>query len=1048
MRSLVALALVIAALAGGEASPSTLLPPPPPALDPALAELQGRLPAVPAIVEREGRLWWQGPDAAVAIVGVDERGQPLVETACGTVAVQRRLIESGRLEAIAVLQQLAARAQAAGVPSGLRFAEGPLTGLHLRHDTHVVLADAVLARDATPPPARSADLERLQATIEVLRRQLAGLDLDEAARRALDAVLGKLPSSEDSGEIDDASPEFCRRVVRSGWLRRHFPTLDGDDQVEAAVRQAERRLPIQRWASADGELAEVRDAFGRGGWILRTPSRSAWLVEHPTPLYFNAFPPLVTVVELAAGSDPQAPAARERLRAVHLWRQGDTDWLPVGSWTAEGGLQLPPAAWAAAVPRRQRTPFVSDWLPPHIVVSDLYGDILGLAVPGGWLAPPRDGSSAEGERFLAEAARLLPDAAYLDLIGQYLLRYVYDSPDPRSPELIGNKRDRGDIHQTALQTLATTAGGMFRGDCDDIAELYETIAERQGRTAHVIGVPGHAACAWAERRGAAWHVFVLQTGPALEFVDSELPVALGRAYRHFDDSDTFDPNGVGLLLRFTNENQRGAWRLSYRIFSDPEYARIMIDVQRDWHYSTYQRGIVKMQQLIAGSELERQETANYRELAGLYSFTGQYALAAEHHEKAIELTRDDPISVLLMRVELVGHYADAERPAPARELAVQLIEREIPALARQLGPAAIQVYAQLAGTLAGNRQRDLAVRALRPAIAQFDERLLEALGRRGGRVNRSDPVAGLIALGDWLEGPDFNPNLWENHSGMQQFRRLSNLLAYTAIACLEDWPDAGWVDDEQAQVAARFLQVWLDRIAFRDVEDRGSVLMRYADAGRSYAALLGRERLEALLAAAPALPRDAEPPRRRIGGVAQVMRDAPWIAASPSYWAKQLFEMFDRDREDFVRAAAVRVAERALAASAALRGTRHDSPRFVLQEHLVGVIHALLTQNEPALRQRLRAVAARKDKDWYDQTAQWLGDAARRLDREWYARVLAAWHEEVGYEPKYFWIAWRAALNKAPQHALLAAELAVRSFPANASFVEELAYMRQVLGRR
>ena len=72
-------------------------------------------------------------------------------------------------------------------------------------------------------------------------------------------------------------------------------------------------------------------------------------------------------------------------------------------------------------------------------------------------------------------------------------------------------------------------------------------------------------------------------------------------------------------------------------------------------------------------------------------------------------------------------------------------------------------------------------------------------------------------------------------------------------------------------------------------------------------------------------------------------------------------------------------------------------------------------------------------------------DAARRLDPAWYAKVLAAWDEEVHYKPKYFWIAWRAALNKAPQHALLAAKLASERFPDDPAFTDEYAYMRQVL---
>ena len=1029
------------------------LPPSPPAIDPIVADLKSRLPDVPSVVERDGKLWWQGKDASLAVpfTSIDERRQPQVTTVCGPVTVQRRLIEDGRSDAVAALLVLATLAKQAGVSGDLRLAEGPLTGLHLRGAEHVVLSSGVLTVQKLAEPDLAGDLRDLSAAIETLKGELPNLDLDEPARRALTAVLDKLPSAEHNGELDDASPDFCRRVVRSGWLRQFFPTLQSDDRIESAVRQAEKLTPVKSWRGPAGELAEVHDAFGRGGWILRSSARSAWLTEQPDPLYFSGLPAMVTVVEVEPGSDPLAADAAKKMRGARSWRQAETDWTPVGTWTAaDGKLDLPAATWTAAVPRRHRSPNVGDWLPAHLLLLSPLGDILALATPHGTVLPPRDGSVLEGERFLAEAARALPDAANLDLIGQYLLHYVYDSPDARRPTLIGNKKDKGDIHQTALQTLANTAGGMFRGDCDDLAELYETIAERQGRTAHVIGVPGHAACAWAEKRADSWHVFVLQTGPALEFADAELGQALGKAYKHFDDSDAFDPNGLGVLLRFTDENQRGSWRLSYRIFGDPEYARIMIDVQKDWHYSTYQRGIAKMRALIESNDQEAKETANYRELSGLYSFTGQYALAAEYHQKAIDLTKEDPVSALYMDVELIGHLFDAGKDHQAREVAIDLLERQLPAQQQLIGPALMQVSPQLAGTLAGHKARDLALRALKPGIAMFNDRLVEALGRKqqkGGKAEPAQhPVAGLNALGDWLEGPDFDENLWDNHPALQQFRRLSQVLAGTAIACLDGAAQSDLAADPDLQLAARFAQVWLDRIAFRDVDDPGEALMRYATAGKAYATLLGSaERFQALIDAAPLLAAGAEPPRRRVGGIAQVVLDASWIKACPPYWTSRLMDLFDRDQETFDPANALGLADQALTASKAIRGTPLDSPRMTLQAHLVELVRALIAKDEKALRENLRQVKLRGDKDWYDETSQWIGDTARRLDPIWFAIVLKTWNEEVHYEPKYFWIAWRAALGKAPQHALMAADMAVKEFPRNPSFVDELAFMRQVL---
>lgn len=1025
------------------------LPPAPPPIEQGAAELRDRLPRSAAIVERADGLWWQGaePAAAFRLVAVDQHGDPVVDTPAGRVSVQRRLVSAARADAVQALLLLSPLAAEAALGGELRLAEGPLTGLHLRAGEAVIAAGALLKPDPAPAPDRGPDLAALREAITALSSDLDRLDLEPAARRAVGDVLGKLPLSEHAGDIDDASPDFCRRVVRSGWLRSHFPGLASDEAVEQAVRAAETPRPVRRWTGTNAEMAEMRDAFGRGGWMLRTSTRSAWMADHPEPTYFGGMPAMVVVAELAPGADPVRPEAGQ-VSAARSWRLADGDWLQVAAWTADGRIEVPDGPWGRHVPRRTRTPAVGDWMPPHIVIPALSGDPLLIATAHGAVVPPRDASPAEGERFLVEAARGLPDAAHLDLIGQYLLRYVYDSPDPRRPLLIGNKRDKGDIHQTSLQTLSTAAGGQFRGDCDDLAELYESIAERQGRTAHVIGVPGHAACAWAERRADSWHVFVLQTGPALEFSDAALPTALGRAYNHFDDADTFDPNGLGVLLRFSNENQRGSWRLSWRIFEDPEYARLMIDVQKDWHYSTYQRGIAKMRNLIAANAREGAETANFRELSGLYSFTGQYGLAADHHAKAIELTRDDPLSQLYMQVELLGHLLDAGRRQEAREAALDLLDRRIPEQTKNLGPNLMQVGAQMAATLASHGHRDLAVRALRPAIAMLSDRIAETFGRKQrGKGPATHPVAGLTILGDWLESADFEQNVWDNNNALQQFRRLSQRLAATAILCLERAAPADIAADADLQVLARFVQTWLDRIAFRDIDDDYEAQFRYATAGRAYGTLLGAERFGALLEAAPRGGGDAEAMRRRAGGLVQVLVDAGRIADSTPYWSGLLMEMFDRDRETFDRARAVAVADRAMAAYASAKGTALDHPQIALQAHLAALIRALVAEDEPALRALLKAAADRGDKDWVDDTAQWLGDAARWLPQPWYARVLAAWNDTIGYEPKYFWIAWRAALGKAPAHAIMAAELAVKRFPENADFREELAYMQQVLAQ-
>ena len=178
----------------------------------------------------------------------------------------------------------------------------------------------------------------------------------------------------------------------------------------------------------------------------------------------------------------------------------------------------------------------------------------------------------------------------------------------------------------------------MRGDCDDLSELDQEIAERQGRNAQMIGLPAHAALVWAEPRpGGTWLTYLLQTGQPLGFEAPTLPDSLELAYKSFGSGELFDRTKLEVLLRFSGENTRSSWYLSWRIFADPAYARTMIDVQRDWHFQTYQRAIVKMQELIAGGD---EDPANYTELAGLYHYTGQYALGAD--ALAIAIAKSEP----------------------------------------------------------------------------------------------------------------------------------------------------------------------------------------------------------------------------------------------------------------------------------------------------------------------------------------------------------------------------------------------------------------------
>jgi hypothetical protein len=1022
----IVLSLALAAgLVAEETAPATTGEPPVAGVatvEPAGA-LKSALPDAPSLVEREGGLWWDdGKGSAYHVVAVDDKGQATLDTEVGPVAVPRKLLAENRVDALGALPKLVAQAQA-GQAKGPAFAlaEGIMTGIHLRSPEVLVLPEGVLRKAPVMPLDRAGDTKRLEELVAATRKALAEAPYDALGRKSVADILRRLPLADDAEtfEVDEVLPSFARRVVRGGWLAGVFKGDPLVGRFDAILDAAEKVEPVSLFEGAGLRLAEVKNAFGEGGWVLSTPNRTSYARPHPLPMYaWNAKElNLTVVVDLPAGADPMVDGAKAV--GARLFQGGKA----IAGWTRDGGFACDEARWRLAVPDhgdRVDENAVKGFLPPHLVIADLDGDLHLLVTRHGVLAPPRDGGATEAERFLKDAAKSLPDAAHLDLVGEHLFYYVYDSPDTRHPTLIGNKLVKGDIHQTAQQTLATTTGGICRGDCDDLSELYQAITEHQGRTAHIITLPSHAALAFAEQRDDGWHTFILQTGQPREFTAQTLPESLRKAYLSFDESDNFDPNGLGLLLRFSGENTRGPWRLSWRIFAEPAYAETMIDVQKDWHFSTYQRGIHKMLELIKGGD---DDTANYRELSGLYSFTGQYPLAVEYHGKALERTAE-PESRLYATVELIGHLFEAERGLEARALATTLLDEQLPALQEELGQRTMQLGFQLANVLINGESYELAGRVVA-------ETLLDELSKQ------------IESVGQWLASPQFNARRWE---AAEQLRRMQQMYVGTALQLLEGAGPDALPADETLQRMVSDAQSWLNRVAFHDVDEDEDVLARYASAGSFYAALLGEERLLAMLDAAKLPePGDERAHAKRVGGLAQVGLDLPWIKLSVPFWLGRLERRFARKEETLDKPAAIAAGARLAEAYARAEELGLAAPFLDYQAHIGGVITALIAEDEPALRARLRHVKEKDDKRLRDDTAQWLGDCARFLPMEWYGKVLAAWVEELDYKPKYFWIAWRAALNKAPEHALAVAKLAAERFADDPAFAEEYAFMRTVL---
>jgi tetratricopeptide (TPR) repeat protein len=975
--------------------------------------------------------------------GYTVRAQEGLERILDTPVGQVR-VENGVGEASIAgprLATLIAQATAAGLGADGQWSYRPsvMVGHYLSSPQALVLAEGVARLVPAPKGDDAALRQAIAKQAQEAVAQLSASRFEEPARRSITEVLQLLEQPVSGPVLDEVGPAFARQTALGGWLTAQLP-LPAVPALAKTVAEAARYRPSLTYAGKDKAGKPLRVVLASNAWgeVLKFAAyadRTVVATRMPDPMWHwplqksKAWDEATVIVELPAGADPLVdPSVLGKARAAGF-HYGEKQLV---SWSAKG-FQADEKAWRSLVPAGGKgldEDLIAGAMPPHIVIATPDGAVFALITRHGVLRPAVDGGKAEGERFLADAAKLLPDAPHLDLVGQYLFKYVYDSPDPAHPYLMGSPRIKGDIHQTALQTLSTTSLGVCRGDCDDLSELFQEVLIRQGRLAHVISLPQHAAVAWAEERpkdakkpesGKQWHAFVMQTGPSQEFRDERLPEALRKAYTSFDAGETFDPNGLGLLLRFSGENTRSAWRLSWRIFQDRIYAETMIAVQRDWHFQTYLQGIDTMLKLIADGD---DDTANYRELSGLYNFTGQYAKAAEYHGKAIERTTEDD-SRLLLSVEYVGHLLDAGQRDEARRIAERIIDTDLPAMKARLGQAAPSVALELAGVLAGRNEAALATRALD--------------GEGGAMLAKA-----MDGIAQWSR-TRYSSRDWQLNSRLASARRMGERGVYLTIQIAEKGGVAVLAERPGTRELWNATETWLRDVAFNEQEDASSLMQAYALLARAYQATLGKEDLLRRLDSVSTPSATRADHRQRLGGLAQVASDLPWIKASLPFWWAQFAEYLGKDAAKPSQAELDRLVAGLRAALAAQRTLELADSQLEMMGHEARVAIAIVTGDLPALRERLQHVKRLNDKRLRDDTAQLLGDSARLIPLDRFKQVMQAWVDEVDYKDKYLWIAWRAALVGAREHALHAAAVAAARFKDDPAFVAEHRFMMEKL---
>jgi hypothetical protein len=968
------------------------------------ADALADLPASPGIARSDAGSRWH----ALPITGLDQARDVVVEVAGRSVRVTRALVAQDDAMAAAALPSLLARAAAAGAHDA---SVGLLTGIHLRSTDVLVLPGAVLRRTSPAPTTndgrRTAVTTAAAALVAALERSAVAPPVQAALRRLLTTL------DQAVAEGEEFRPSLGRRLILQGWLDGILGTLPELAALREAVRAAEDLTVSERWSGDDHLLEDLRDAFGRRVLTLRSPTGSARAQMHAASSY-DTTPTRMVVQRFPAGSDPLSD---ELPLAAECW------WgrKQLATWSAESGLRRDPVAWRLAL--ADDGPGVDDdavvdWRPPHVVLTDAHGAVTALCTAHGVLRPAAAGGVEERERFLADAARLCPDAAHLDLVGQYLFAYVHDSPDPTRPDLIGIRDSKGDIHQTIDQTIATVCAGVMRGDCDDLSEIYHALLTRQGHLPQVFNLPRHAACGWSLRQGDRWTTQILHTGQPLAFHGETLEQSLAQAFGHFDQENTDNGTLVHVLLRFAGENTRSPYRLGSRIMQDAGYARTMIAVQRDWHYHTYAQGIAAMRRMIADGD---RTSANWSELAGLYRRTGQWRAAVAAERESLALI-DDATARLDGHLALISLMVRGGQPQEAEQETRALLATLEQRFARDQPELYLRVIHSLHRRLDDEKHGALAQDLLR-------KHLLPHLERRRPELTR------------WVR-TRFDARAWMRQAG--ELRSQAGSLIAATIAGLERHREDLATDGELRRLL-QFSEGWLSDLAFVDQSDRDAIMASYGAVGQLTSALLGEAVLDSLIA------QTAEPTvwhshhHQRSGGPAQLRRDLPWIRISVPFWSQRLSALLGKRDVLLDESAALDLIRHLRSAIAANQRLAIDPSGEDQTLRWVALIEALLRRDEDQLRTALRAYAERQDRRSDEMVTNNLEAMAQHLSPTWFCRVLSLWDETAATKPGYFALAWGCAVRGRIPQALEAGALAARRFADDPAFVAEYAYLQHVL---
>lgn len=815
---------------------------------------------------------------------------------------------------------------------------------------------------------------------------------------------------------DYLSRLFCRRVIEDGYIKQHLPGfVERHGDLVEAYGNAYKKIaaPVPLWTGPGLLGSASLEGFSTWRFLDEEEGTTTFAYQHPERAHTGLF-----IHTTFQGKHDAWPDETEPLRVCMVHRvMGEVSRYDVstGKFTADE------ERWrmgAVAMQRRGLPDYFGEpeWrFPPHVVMIDPKGDTKALITSQGRLDMP-DFSQYDDDKtrlkqqdkFMDKCAQVLLTPGQLHLFFVNFANYTLDSPVEKRPNLLGSSQHSGDIHQDYHQYLDRKVGGRFIGDCDDVAEFYKVITDKQGRLSYVLGVPHHATCGWVEKRDDnKFEMFFVDTMPPRRFVADTISEVVEKGIRSYDQEGTtlFDPNSVEFLFRFAGEPTRTRYYLSTRMFEDKRYAETMIRVQSYWHFHTYQLAIRTMLALLQTDK----DPANCFELASLYGRTHEIDKAVKWLQTGIEgLPKNDMLSRVNHHLRYAWFYKtirNDEKSLKALEEVAQMLD-QIPKDAKEQ-ERYIGVRFTVAGGMAGLKSPWKGWSVIRDEVKE----LL--------RQNRLSEQHGNTMLGVYY---------W-----MKKLQREGRKLNVEEADTIE----------ELKSLASSYV----DRALFKDDDSFTTVLFKYSSVALLYAAELGDDHVRQELLKNGPFPSQQRLHTRRANPEEE---DWKWIRLSISAYGRLVGQDLDDEKPKSEQKPDDAVALIEAAMRATMYARRIGS--LASQEYmLIGLLinRAAIKKDWMMLENILHQVKESGSARLHHLAARTLGDSARFIEpSDFKDKVMPLYTRYIEPRPHYFELVYEAYDARAYKAAAIAADVAAEKFKDFSEMRQEKRYLEKLIEDR